>query len=112
MGASPPAIRGLARCCDGRPPLRPFLPWARTRHPHSASSTTASPTASTCGSSGIPRDDRALVAVSDARTGESFTIGVRDGERALDVFHHPYAYAATRRTLDDAPSGELEAVAA
>jgi hypothetical protein len=59
-----------------------------------------------------PRDDRALVAVSDARTGESFTIGVRDGERALDVFHHPYAYAATRRTLDDTPSGELRAVAA
>ena len=56
-----------------------------------------------------PRDDRALVAVSDARTGESFTIGVRDGERALDVFHHPYAYAATRRSTDDAPSGELAA---
>jgi hypothetical protein len=42
-------------------------------------------------------DDRLLVAVSDARTGDAFSVEVRDGERALDVFHHPYAYAATRR---------------
>ena len=26
----------------------------------------------------------------------AFTVEVRDGERALDVFHHPYAYAALR----------------
>jgi len=43
-----------------------------------------------------PHDDTALVAVSDARTGESFSVEVRDGERALDVFHHPYAYASRR----------------
>jgi hypothetical protein len=46
-----------------------------------------------------PHDDVALVAVSDARTGESFTVEVRDGERALDVFNHPYAYSESRRTL-------------
>jgi hypothetical protein len=42
-------------------------------------------------------DDRLLVAVSDGRTGDAFSVEVREGERALDVFHHPYAYAATRR---------------
>jgi hypothetical protein len=41
-------------------------------------------------------DDRVLVAVNDARTGEAFSVAVRAGERALDVFHHPYAYAAAR----------------
>jgi hypothetical protein len=42
------------------------------------------------------RDDRVLVAVSDGRTGEAFAIEVADGERALDVFRHPFAYAASR----------------
>ena len=42
------------------------------------------------------RDDRLLVAVSDARTGEAFSVEVRDHARALEVFHHPYAYAARR----------------
>ena len=41
-----------------------------------------------------PQDDRLWVSVNDTRTGESFKVRVRDGERALDVFHHPYAYAA------------------
>ena len=40
-----------------------------------------------------PEDDRAVVAVSDAKTGESFTLEVGADQRALDVFHHPYAYA-------------------
>ena len=39
-------------------------------------------------------DDRVLVAVADAKTGDRFTLVVRPGERPLDVFHHPYAYAA------------------
>jgi hypothetical protein len=39
-------------------------------------------------------DDRVLVAVADDKTGERFTVEVADGERALDVFHHPFAYAA------------------
>ena len=42
------------------------------------------------------RDDRVLVAVANDKTGERFRIDVRAGERALDVFHHPYAYAALR----------------
>jgi hypothetical protein len=41
-------------------------------------------------------DDRVVVAVANENTGESFRIEVRDDERALDVFHHPYAYAAWR----------------
>lgn len=39
-------------------------------------------------------DNRVAVAVDDARTGDAFTLDVRRGERALDLFHHPYAYAA------------------
>jgi hypothetical protein len=39
-------------------------------------------------------DNRVLVAVSDARTGNRFTIEVPEGESVLEVFHHPYAYAA------------------
>jgi hypothetical protein len=41
--------------------------------------------------------DRAVVAVFDAKSGEAFEVPVRDGDRALDVFHHPFAYAAHRR---------------
>jgi hypothetical protein len=42
------------------------------------------------------RRSRVLVAVTDTKTGAAFSLPVRDGERALDVFHHPYAYAASR----------------
>jgi hypothetical protein len=43
------------------------------------------------------RDDgRVVVAVDDARSGDRFGIEVRRHERALDVFHHPFAYAALR----------------
>jgi hypothetical protein len=45
------------------------------------------------------RDDRVVVAVVNENTGERFRIDVREGERALDVFHHPYAYA-DRRGID------------
>jgi hypothetical protein len=41
-------------------------------------------------------DGRVAVAVSDARTGEAFTVDVRPGDRAMDVFHHPFSYAAWR----------------
>ena len=37
-------------------------------------------------------DDRLLVAVADAKQGEAFMLDVEDGQSALDVFHHPYAY--------------------
>ena len=40
-----------------------------------------------------PEDGRVFVAVSDARTGDAFALEVADRSRALDVFHHPFAYA-------------------
>ena len=42
-------------------------------------------------------DDAVLVAVSDSRSGDAFTIEVLPGERPTDVFRHPYAYADARR---------------
>jgi len=44
-----------------------------------------------------PVDDHVSVAVNDTQTGESFELPVRDGQPALDVFQHPYAYAAMRQ---------------
>ena len=41
-----------------------------------------------------PADDRVVVAVDDAKTGESFTVEVRERDKALEVFRHPFAYAA------------------
>ena len=40
-------------------------------------------------------DDRLTVAVSDARTGDSFALDATKDE-ALDVFYHPYPHAARR----------------
>jgi hypothetical protein len=37
------------------------------------------------------------VSVRDARTESQFLIEVRDGERPLDVFHHPFAYVPRQR---------------
>jgi hypothetical protein len=56
-----------------------------------------------------PYDDRVLVAVDDSKTGESFAIEVGRDQRALDVFHHPFAYAGNRRAGNE-NSGELELV--
>jgi hypothetical protein len=42
------------------------------------------------------RDGRVLVAVNDAKTGEAFTIEVREGESAMNVFKHPFAYSDRR----------------
>jgi hypothetical protein len=39
-------------------------------------------------------EDRVTVTARDVRSGEFFEVAVRDHESALDVFHHPYAYAA------------------
>jgi hypothetical protein len=47
-------------------------------------------------------DGAVFVTVDDARTGESFSISVRPGERPVDVFRHPYVYAADHRTVDEA----------
>ena len=40
--------------------------------------------------------DQVTVALHDAKTGEGFELEVGPDERALDVFHHPFAYAAFR----------------
>jgi hypothetical protein len=40
--------------------------------------------------------DVLLVSVIDHRHGEGFELVLEPHERALDVFHHPYAYAAAR----------------
>jgi hypothetical protein len=40
--------------------------------------------------------DRVTVSLHDGRTGEGFELDVGPDERALDVFHHPFAYAAFR----------------
>lgn len=40
-----------------------------------------------------PDDNRLTVGVSDTRTGELFELGAHP-EDALEVFYHPYAYAA------------------
>jgi hypothetical protein len=42
------------------------------------------------------RDGRVTVAVADCKTGDAFVVDVGDGDRAMDVFHDPYAYAAWR----------------
>lgn len=39
-------------------------------------------------------DGHLTVTVTDTKTGDAFELPVREGERALEVFHHPYAYAA------------------
>jgi hypothetical protein len=46
------------------------------------------------------RDTSLLVALCDARTGESFELPV-EPRQALDAFRHPFAYAATRGLLSD-----------
>jgi hypothetical protein len=40
--------------------------------------------------------DRVTVSVADAKTDDAFEVVVAPGERALDVFHHPFAYRAVR----------------
>jgi hypothetical protein len=40
------------------------------------------------------REGCLAVAVTDTRTAGAFCIEVRDGENALEVFNHPFAYAA------------------
>jgi hypothetical protein len=45
-------------------------------------------------------EDRVSVAVEDTKTGEAFELPVTDSERALDVFHHPFAYAARSELRD------------
>lgn len=46
--------------------------------------------------------DVASVIVVDAKNGEAFELVLEDRDDALDVFHHPYAYAALRGLFDSA----------
>ena len=57
-------------------------------------------------------DGRLAVAVADAKTGDAFAVDVREGDRAMDVFHHPYAYAAWRKIDIRAASSPAQPVAA
>jgi hypothetical protein len=43
-----------------------------------------------------PVSDRVAVTVADAKTGLALEVPVGDGEAPLDVFRHPFAYAADR----------------
>jgi hypothetical protein len=45
-----------------------------------------------------PTSDSCIVSVVDGKSGEAFEVPVARGERALDVFQHPFAYAAHRRS--------------
>jgi hypothetical protein len=42
-------------------------------------------------------EQRLAVTVDDTHSDDAFVVYVREGERAMDVFHHPYAYAARGR---------------
>src|SRR5829696_4500799 len=50
-----------------------------------------------------------IVAVADSRTGWSFELVLEADDSPLDVFHHPFAYAAARglEYLDAAPEPEF-----
>ena len=50
-------------------------------------------------------DNRVIVAVADGKTGERFTVEVRDGENPLEVFHHPFAHAAELTRRQEARAG-------
>jgi hypothetical protein len=56
-------------------------------------------------------DGRLWVDVLDSKAGEAFSVDVHDGERPLDVFHHPYAYAAHHATKPHARRAPAETVA-
>lgn len=38
-------------------------------------------------------ENRVFVAVNDHKTGDAFSVEIPDGERPLEVFTHPFAYA-------------------
>jgi hypothetical protein len=53
-------------------------------------------------------DNALTVAVADSRTGDSFNLAVDQRDRALDVFEHPYAYAADRGLDFQLPARNIE----
>jgi hypothetical protein len=50
----------------------------------------------------------ASVVAEDSKTGEAFELVLSDADNALDVFHHPFAYAAYRGLP---PHGSLDELA-
>ncbi len=54
-------------------------------------------------------DGRLFVAVGDRKTGQVFELDVPDRARALDVFHHPYAYAGSASADGAKPGASLAA---
>jgi hypothetical protein len=57
-----------------------------------------------------PDDARVSVAVHDTKSGDAFELSVPDGTRALDVFHHPYAYAHERSARDTEPASSARGI--
>lgn len=47
-----------------------------------------------------PQDDRTTVAVRDDKTGDAFVVHVPVSFSPLEVFRHPYAFAAWRSADD------------
>jgi hypothetical protein len=58
------------------------------------------------------REGALSVVVNDSRTHDSFELVLGDGDDALDVFHHPYAYAALRGVDYELPARPVLAAAA
>jgi hypothetical protein len=59
-----------------------------------------------------PRERAVWVAVSDRKLGGDFCMQVHDPGRALEVFHHPYAYAAEQGIEANASAGPAMSVPA
>lgn len=55
--------------------------------------------------------DHLTVTVDDSTNGDSFELVVEQHEKALDVFHHPYAHAAAKGIEFAAPARAWELVA-
>ena len=58
-------------------------------------------------------DGRLWVSVVDTKGTDAFCVEVREGDRAMDVFHHPFAYTGHRGiSAQEAAGWPLEAVRA
>ncbi len=51
------------------------------------------------------RRHRAAVAVDDQATGEHFELMINPDDDPLDLYNHPYSYAATRHLIGNARAG-------
>jgi signal transduction histidine kinase len=55
------------------------------------------------------RAHRAVVVVLDEGTGDNFELEIEEHDHALDLFNHPYAYAAARGLALSEPKTLAEA---